>query len=98
MERLRLRQLAAHPLPLAAIVLGAFYLAVSYAARATQWAVMTDELQTSKLATSAAHSLSPVPRIHGEYYAALGQLYPLLIAPFFGLLATPAAVTASHVL
>src|SRR2546421_7039695 len=98
MERLRLRQLAAHPLPLIAIVLGAFYLAVSYAVQATQWAVMTDELQTSKLATSAAESLSPVPRIHGAYYGALSQLYPLLIAPFFGFLSTPDAVTAAHVL
>ena len=98
MERLRVRALAAHRLPLVAIVLGAFYLAVSYAAQAREWAVMTDELQTSKLATSAAQSLSPVPHIHGEYYGALSQLYPLLIAPFFGFLSTPGAVTAVHVL
>jgi hypothetical protein len=97
MERLRVRALVAHRLPLAAIFLGAFYLAVSYAAQARQWAVMTDELQTSKLATSAARSLSPVPHIHGEYYGALSQLYPLLIAPFFGLMSTPHAVTAAHV-
>lgn len=98
MERLRVRALAAHRLPLVAIVLGAFYLAVSYAAQAREWAVMTDELQTSKLATSVVQSLSPVPHIHGEYYGALSQLYPLLIAPFFGFLSTPGAVTAVHVL
>jgi hypothetical protein len=62
------------------------------------WAVMTDELQTTKLATSIAETGSPVPYIHGKYYAALSQLYPLLIAPFYGLLTAPAAATAAHVL
>jgi hypothetical protein len=95
---LKLRPLASRRLLLGAIVLAAFYLAVSYAAQASEWAVMTDELQTSKLATSIARTLSPVPRIHGEYYGALGQLYPLLIAPFFGLLSVPGAFTAAHVL
>jgi hypothetical protein len=61
------------------------------------WAVMTDELQTTKLATSIAETGSPVPYIHGKYYAALSQLYPLLIAPFYGLLPTPAAATGAHV-
>jgi hypothetical protein len=59
---------------------------------------MTDELQTTKLATSIAETGSPVPYIHGKYYAALSQLYPLLIAPFYGLLTAPAAATAAHVL
>jgi hypothetical protein len=59
---------------------------------------MTDELQTTKLATSIAETGSPVPYIHGTYYAALSQLYPLLIAPFYGLLTAPAAATAAHVL
>jgi hypothetical protein len=62
------------------------------------WAVMTDELQTTKLATSIAETGSPVPYIHGKYYAALSQLYPLLIAPFYGLLTAPAAGTGAHVL
>jgi len=59
---------------------------------------MTDELQTTKLATSIAETGSPVPHIHGRYYAALSQLYPLLIAPLYGLLTTPAAATGAHVL
>lgn len=59
---------------------------------------MTDELQTTKLATSIAETGSPVPYIHGKYYPALSQLYPLLIAPFYGLLTAPAAATAAHVL
>ena len=69
-----------------------------YAARVITWAVMTDELQTTKLATSIAETGSLVPRIHGRYYAALSQLYPLLLAPFYGLLTAPAAATAAHVL
>jgi hypothetical protein len=59
---------------------------------------MTDELQTTKLATSIAETGSPVPYIHHKYYAALSQLYPLLIAPFYWLLTAPAAATAAHVL
>ena len=57
---------------------------------------MTDELQTTKLATSIADTGSLVPRIHGRYYAALSQLYPLLIAPFYGLMTPPDAATATH--
>jgi len=72
--------------------------AAYYSARVITWAVMTDELQTTKLATSIAETGSPVPQIHGEYYGALSQLYPLLIAPFYGLFTAPAAATAAHVL
>jgi hypothetical protein len=73
-------------------------LAFVFAVRATHWAVMTDELQTAKLATSIAATLSPVPYIHGAYFPALSQLYPLLMAPFFGTLSPPAAATAVHAL
>jgi hypothetical protein len=69
-----------------------------YALRATSWAVMTDELQVARLAESIASRLSPVPQIHGTYYGALAQLYPLLLAPAFGLLSAPAAETAAHAL
>src|SRR5262249_14044520 len=62
------------------------------------WAVMTDELQVVRLAESIAVRLSPVPEIHGRYYGALAQLYPLLLAPLFGLLSAPAAVTAADAL
>jgi hypothetical protein len=95
-RRSRLRRVGADGLPLVGIVLAAAYLAATYALQASQWAVMTDELQTSKLALSAAQTLSPAPRIHGQHYGALSQLYPLLIAPFFGLLSAPDAVTAAH--
>jgi hypothetical protein len=69
-----------------------------YALRVTSWAVMTDELQVVRLAESIAARLSPAPEIHGAYYGALAQLYPLLLAPFFGLLSAPTAETAAHAL
>jgi len=59
---------------------------------------MTDELQVARLAESIAAHGSPVPEIHGTYYGALAQLYPLLLAPAFGLLDAPAAETAAHAL
>src|SRR5439155_3085896 len=85
-------------LPVLGIVLGAGALAVEYASQARQWAVMTDELQTSKLATSIAETLSPVPQVHGEYYGALNQLYPLLLSPMYRFLSPPAAFDGAHVL
>ena len=85
-------------LPVLGIVLGAGLLAVQYASQATQWAVMTDELQTSKLATSIGETFSPVPRIHGAYYGALNQLYPLLLSPLYRWLSVPAAFDGAHVL
>ncbi|MFL5980234.1 MAG: hypothetical protein ACJ74D_04285 [Gaiellaceae bacterium] len=88
---------AVWPLVAAAILVAAG-LAGYYALRATSWAVMTDELQVVRLADSIGDRLSPVPVIHGVYYGALSQLYPLLLAPFFGTLSAPAAETAAHAL
>src|SRR5919199_875180 len=96
--RLRLRAPPISTLPVLAIVIAAGLLAVEYASQATQWAVMTDELQTSKLATSIGETLSPVPRTHGVYYGALTQLYPLLPSPLYGWLSAPAAFDGAHVL
>jgi hypothetical protein len=79
-------------------VLVAAGLAAFYAFQANTWAVMTDELQVARLATSIADDLSLVPRIHGTYYAAHSQVYPLLISPFYGTLSPPDAATAAHLL
>jgi hypothetical protein len=79
-------------------VLASAGVALFYSVRATTWAVMTDELQVALLATSIADTLSPIPAIHGVYYGAHSQLYPLLIAPFYGTLDAPAAATAAHAL
>jgi hypothetical protein len=83
---------------LVATILGAAGIAGYYALRATSWAVMTDELQVVRLAESIAAHRSPVPQIHGTYYGALAQLYPLLLAPAFGLLSAPTAEPAAHAL
>src|SRR5919201_114057 len=96
--RLRLRAPPISTVPVLGIVLAAGLLAVQYASQAREWAVMTDELQTSKLATSIGETLSPVPQIHGEYYGALNQLYPLLLSPLYGSLSAPAAFDGAHVL
>jgi hypothetical protein len=96
--RLGLRAPPISTLPVLGIVLAAGLLAVQYASQAREWAVMTDELQTSKLATSIAQTLSPVPQIHGEYYGALNQLYPLLLSPLYGSFSPPAAFDGAHVL
>jgi hypothetical protein len=82
----------------ASTVLLAAALAGYYALRATSWAVMTDELQVVRLAESIGERLSPVPYVHGVYYGALSQLYPLLLAPFFATMSPPAAETAAHAL
>src|SRR6266540_1096641 len=86
------------PLVVGGCVAVAGSLAADYSTRVITWAVMTDELQTTKLATSIAETGSPIPHIHGKFYAALSQLYPLWLAPFYGWLTAPAAATAAHVL
>jgi hypothetical protein len=86
------------PVAVAVCIAVAAGLAAYYAVRATAWAVMTDELQVARLATSIAETLSPVPYVHGVYYGALSQLYPLLLAPLYGTLSAPAAQTAAHAL
>jgi hypothetical protein len=95
--RALIARIAATPIVLIGIIVTAAAPAAFYGVRATSWAVMTDELQIARLAISIAETLSPVPHIRGEYYGALSQLYPLLLAPFFGILSAPAAETTAHV-
>ena len=79
-------------------VLAAAAVSAYYAFRVNTWAVMTDELQVARLAISIAQGGSPIPEIRGEHYGANSQLYPLLLAPFYGLHSAPQAVAAAHVL
>ncbi len=82
---------------MAAIVAGAGALAAVYAGKATHWAVMSDELQTARLAISIVDDVSPAPRIHGQAYGSWGQqLYPLLLAPWFAVASAPVAIHAAH--
>lgn len=45
---------------------------------------MSDELYYERLAIEVARSWSPLPRVHGVSVPNLNQLYPVLIAPFYG--------------
>lgn len=92
-----LDRLARLDLILLAIVAGGTAFSSYFTTQGREWVVMTDELQTVKLAASVADSLSPLPQLHGEHVNALSQLYPLLIAPFVALLSMPAAIDAIHV-
>lgn len=65
--------------------------------RVRDWVVMTDELQYAKLATHIGETLSPLPVIRGAHVGAYAQLYPALIAPFYGTMSAPDAFRAAHV-
>jgi hypothetical protein len=73
-------------------------LALAFAGRIRDWSVMTDELLYAKLATSIGETLSPLPSVHGTSIGVYNQLYPLLLAPFYGTLSPPDAFRAAHVL
>ena len=59
---------------------------------------MTDELLYTKLALAVGDNVSPAPRIHGESYGLLSQLYPVLLAPILTLFDLPTAFKVTHVL
>jgi hypothetical protein len=61
------------------------------------WIVMTDEMQYAKLATNIGETLSPLPTLRGAHFGAYAQLYPSLIAPFYGTMSAPGAFRAAHV-
>lgn len=69
-----------------------------FTGRVVDWFVMTDELLYERLAISAAHGHSLLPRVHGELIGNLNQLYPLLISPLFGDANVPASLHRAHVL
>jgi hypothetical protein len=73
------------------------WLAVDFSGRIQDWSVMTDEMLYAKLATAIADSGSPLPRVHGVLVGVVNQLYPLLLAPFFGGFSVPTAFHAAHV-
>ena len=73
------------------------WLAVGFTSRVRDWALQNDELLYEKLARSVATTHSPVPELHGTAVAVLNQLYPILLAPFFGAYSAPDAFHAAHV-
>lgn len=80
------------------IAAASFWLTARHAVRVDDWMVMTDELLYVKLAHSIAETLSPVPHVHGQYTPVFSLLFPLLFAPFVGLLSMPDAFQAGHLL
>jgi hypothetical protein len=88
-------RLAPAALPAATAVTGFAFIAVN-TLRVRDWAVMTDELLYSKLATAIAGTGSPVPTIHGDYYGALAQVYPLVLAPLYAVFDAPTAFRVAH--
>ena len=59
---------------------------------------MPDEMLYAKLATSVADTGSPLPRVHETSVDFYNMLYPLLLAPLYGVLSPPDAFRAAHVL
>jgi hypothetical protein len=84
--------------PVLLVVLAAGLWFSYYERLVTSWIVMTDELLYAKLGVAVGYSLSPVPRIHGDYYPAFSQLYPILTAPVYRLFDMPTAFEVVHVL
>ena len=82
--------------PAAALVAAAAILVV-LATRVRDWVVMTDELQYAKLATAIAQG-DVLPTLRGQHVSAYAQVYPALLAPLYGLLSVPDALSATHVL
>jgi hypothetical protein len=78
------------------ITTAGFLFTAYFTIKATQWVVMTDELQYERLAISAGHTLSPIPTIRGHYIVSLAQLYPLLTAPVYALFGMPTAFRVVH--
>lgn len=84
-------------LGLLAITVGGALFGAYWTVKVSQWAVMSDELQYTKLGLSIGDTLSPIPYIRDTYTGSLAQLYPLLIAPFMRLLDMPTAFRTLHI-
>src|SRR5436190_19368114 len=80
---------------IALVLLGAGALA-ALTLRVRDWVVMTDELQYAKLATHIGQTLSPIPTLRGVHVSSYAQVYPLLLAPFYGTLSAPGAFRVAH--
>ncbi len=51
--------------------------------RVTDWFAMPNEMLYERRAISVAQTLSPLPRVRGEFVSTYDQLYPVLVAPAF---------------
>lgn len=83
--------------PLVAILVVGSAFSIYYTTQISDWLVMTDELLYVKLAQNVGQTLSPIPEVHGHYFAVFNQLYPILMAPVFALFDMPTAFRVAHV-
>jgi hypothetical protein len=83
---------------LALIVLAAWAFGALWTTQIHQWEFMVDELLYERLGISIFHDWTLWPTVHEEHYSQFTLLYPLLIAPFYGVLPTPAAYDVIHVI
>lgn len=93
-----LARVAAMPRAWLGLTIGvAFLLGAAYALSLVEYFVMPDELGYVKQASHIASTWTP--STPGDmWFNSYGQLWPLLIAPLYGLLPTPAAFDAAHLL
>jgi hypothetical protein len=84
------------PLVIGAITIVAALVWGRYMGRIDQWLVQTDELLFVRLAMGMADSLSLDATLRGQPVSNWNLLYPLVIAPLYGLLGTDAAFKAAH--
>jgi hypothetical protein len=68
----------------------------AYALQTRGYYVMTDELQYLKLAYHLNDG--PIPQLHGQFFAALDPLYPLLLWPLTLIGSVPDFFVAAHIL
>jgi hypothetical protein len=66
--------------------------------RAADWFAMPNELLYERRAISIAQSLSPLPRVRGEFVSTFDQLYPVLVAPAFRWGYVPHDLWTAHLL
>jgi hypothetical protein len=96
LKRVRGSRLASIGPPAAAWALGTA-LTAAFTSQIAGWSVQSDELQLARLSISVADTLSLTPYLREEEVPIYSQLYPVLIAPFYGFLSTTAAFDAVHI-
>jgi hypothetical protein len=87
---------AAAAVPVTGVVAVGAVLCGAFALQVTQWTVMSDELLYRKLSEGIAGSLTLTPEIHGDRTEYPTVLYPLLMAPVFGLFDATSAFRVAH--
>ena len=80
-----------------AFLLSAIYFAYQ-ASHIESYTWLVDELLYVKNAVSYSMGDGPLPYVHGERFGVPNVLYPLLLAPLYGLLPSPDAFDVAHIL